>query len=274
MQSRDLATSLYKEGDLSGAIEAQIAWVRNQPADMGARLFLFELLSFDGQWERAERQGQALLTNDLESDAAIGFYLKCLQSETKRSLAYRGGAPPRVLGPLSTSMQLRLEALGKRDAAEASQLIAQAETLEAAADKPARLLNSMPVKHLRDGDDLLGPILEVFAQGEYFWIDINHVHLLETSPPKYARDLLWLPARLETESESGNVFLPMIYHESSANPDVALRLGRATDWAEEPVSHLSRGIGLKEWYLDGRDALPLLDWRTLAMADDPTGPAT
>lgn len=276
MQSRDLATSLYREGKLAEAIEAQVAWVRSNPTDVGARLFLFELLAFDGQWERAQRQAQALLTNDAESDAAVGFYQKCLASESKRATAFQGGASPRVLGPLSDSMTLRLEALRANEETQ-RHLILQALELESGRAKPTWVLNGESFRDLHDGDDLLGPVLEVFAQGEYFWIDIQSVQLLETEPPRYPRDLIWLPARLETATESGNVFLPMIYHGSSVDEDVSLRLGRATDWTDgsNGGAAVFRGLGLKEWYLDGDEALPLVEFRSLSQATaEPCEPAS
>lgn len=265
MQARDLATTLYREGKLPEAITAQIDWVRNNPADIGARLFLFELLAFDGQWDRALRQAQALLTNNAESDTAVGFYQKCIAAEQKRTAAFQGGPPPRVLGERTDAIQMRIDALTK-DVESQAELVHRAEDLESARSPKAWALNGQPVTSLRDGDDLLGPVLEVFAQGEYFWIDINEVHVLETDLPRFPRDLIWLPARLETATESGNVFLPMIYHGSAGHPDQNLRLGRATDWTPADGGTICRGIGLKEWFLDHQESLPLLEVRTLLQA--------
>lgn len=262
MPARDQATSLYREGKLTQAITAQIDWVRNNPADVGARLFLFELLAFDGQWDRAQRQAQALLTNNAESDTAVGFYQKCVAAELKRTAALEGGPPPRVLGERTESVQLRIDALAKAGEAQAG-LLRQAEALESAREPKTWGLNGQTVTSLRDGDDLLGPLLEVFAQGEYFWIDTFEVQLLEAQSPRFPRDLIWLPARLETATESGNVFLPMIYHGSAAHEDLSLRLGRATDWTPDDGMSPCRGLGLKEWFLNQQESLPLLEVRTL-----------
>jgi len=262
MQTRDLATTLYREGKLPEAIAAQIEWVRNNPADVGARLFLFELLAFDGQWERALRQSQALLTNNAESDTAVGFYQKCVAAELKRKAAFQGGPPPRVLGEPTDAIRLRIDALAKTSERQ-SELVIQAEALESAPVPKTWLVNGRPVTSLRDGDDLLGPVLEVFAQGEYFWININEVYLLESDPPRFPRDLLWLPARLETATESGNVFLPLIYHGSAAHQDHTLRLGRATDWTPVEGRTPCRGLGLKEWFLNHQESLPLVEVRSL-----------
>lgn len=268
MQSREIASSLYREGKLAEAIEAQMEWLRSNPSDIGARLFLFELLAFDGQWDRAQRQALALQTNDAESDAAVGLYQKCLLSEGKRALVYQGLEQPRVLDPLTDSLKIRMEAF-LADPEMQAQLIRQALELEFNRENLNMVLNGEHIKSLYDGDDVLGPILEVFAQGEYFWIDIQSVQLLETETPKYPRDLIWLPARLETATESGNVFLPMIYYGSSADEDVSFRLGRSTDWLEIGSS-FNRGIGLKEWYVDDVKGIPLIDFRSLELASAPS----
>jgi protein involved in temperature-dependent protein secretion len=61
----------------------------------------------------------------------------------------------------------------------------------------------------------------------------------------------------------------MIYHGSSADEDVSLRLGRSTDWTEIG-SLFNRGIGLKEWYVDDVKAIPLIDFRSLELASAPS----
>ena len=50
------ARELYAAGRLDSAIETLGAELRNAPADATRRTFLFELLSFAGQYDRAEKQ--------------------------------------------------------------------------------------------------------------------------------------------------------------------------------------------------------------------------
>lgn len=261
MDQRQLATDCYFQGRLAEAVEAQLGWVRDHPMDVGARLFLIELFSFSGEWDRAERQLNALLSNQAEADVAVDLYLKCLASERKRAMAMEGGQPPTVLGKVTEAMQWRIEALKHQGLARAEAL-EKAVGLEKSAEpaKPFQL-NGQSFLASRDGDDLLGPVLEVFAQGEYFWVDINQVQLISAEKPKYPRDLIWLPARIEMENEAGNVLLPLIYAGSSGLSDQELRLGRATDWQSEVESGLLRGQGQKEWFFDAETAVAVVQWR-------------
>jgi type VI secretion system protein ImpE len=50
------ASELFKTGMLSDAIAAQVQEVKSHPADHGRRLFLFELLAFAGDLDRARKQ--------------------------------------------------------------------------------------------------------------------------------------------------------------------------------------------------------------------------
>src|SRR4051794_19670600 len=47
------AGELFRAGQLTKAIEAQLQEVRSAPADKAKRFFLFELLSFAGDFDRA-----------------------------------------------------------------------------------------------------------------------------------------------------------------------------------------------------------------------------
>jgi type VI secretion system protein ImpE len=48
-----IANDLFREGRLEAAIAQQTEEVKNKPADVTARIFLFELLCFAGNYERA-----------------------------------------------------------------------------------------------------------------------------------------------------------------------------------------------------------------------------
>jgi type VI secretion system protein ImpE len=259
------AAELYKAGQLQPAIEAQIKEVKANPADQGKRLFLFELLAFAGDLERAQRQVDAVRYDDVGLEAAVQNYRRILEAEQARRKLFREGLEPKFLQPPPPHVLLRLEAVKHlRDGpqAAAAELLAQA----AEAAPPLRgLLNDKPFAALRDCDDLFGPVLEVFAQGLYYWVPLEQVATLAMNAPKFPRDLLWFPARLEVrDGPTGEVFLPALYPGSHGHPDDQVKLGRATDWQSAGGGPVL-GQGAREFLVED-DAVRLLEWRQLQMA--------
>lgn len=260
------AKQLFTAGKLREAIDAQIAVVKTKPGDQSSRLFLFELMAFAGEFDRAQRQIDALRYDDIELESGLDSYRKLLASEVIRKRVFKDGLQPKFLGlgdgPPPEHMLLRVDAINKLIAGEnsaAAELLAQA----AEATPPAvGTLNEKPFELFRDADDLLGPVIEVMAKGEYFWISLEAVDVIALNPPRFPRDLIWAPARLETQAgESGEIFLPALYPLSYEQADDAVKLGRSTDWREIPDGPVL-GAGLKTYLVDD-DAIPLLDWREL-----------
>jgi type VI secretion system protein ImpE len=265
-QSGQTAAQLFQQGRLDDAIFAQTNEVKENPADPARRLFLFELLTFAGQFERAEKQLGAVQYNDMERDAAVATFRRVLAAEQERRALYGQGRRPRFLGPVPEHAELRLKALDalrEGRAADAAQLVSQAHEKM---PEVSGLLNQKPFKLLCDCDDVFGSILEVVSgTGAYFWVPLEQVDLLLLAEPKYPRDLLWIQAHLEIkDGPSGDVFLPATYPGTWQASEDAIRLGRATDW-QEVTPELVRGIGSRLFLVD-EEALPLLDWRELQIA--------
>src|SRR5689334_9834599 len=61
----------YRAGHLQEALAAATADVKSHPADTTRRGFLCELLCFAGDWERADRQLDALAQQDPEAMVGI-----------------------------------------------------------------------------------------------------------------------------------------------------------------------------------------------------------
>ncbi len=123
-------------------------------------------------------------------------------------------------------------------------------------------LNDKTYESLRDADDLFGTVLEVMAQGNYYWVPLEQVETLSMNPPRYPRDLYWFPARLSLKKgPSGEVFLPALYPGSHAHPDELVRLGRKTEWRGEEGGPVI-GAGLRLFAAD-EEAIPLLEFRNL-----------
>lgn len=266
------ATEHYKAGRLPEAIEAQTLEVKADPANHGKRLFLFELLAFAGEWERARRQIDAVKYDDVHLDTAVSAYRALIDAEAARRRLFQDGAPPTFLAEPPEHVRLRLQALDLLRAGQGT----EAATVLARADQTGPpvigALNGKPFPHLRDTDDRFGTVLEVLAHGIYYWVPLEQVETITSNPPRFPRDLIWLPARLEMNGAAGDVFLPTRYPGSEQHADPAVRLGRMSDWqgAEgEPV----RGVGLRT-FLVGDDPVPLLAWRQWQRTPDTeTNPA-
>jgi type VI secretion system protein ImpE len=254
------ATELYQSGKLAEAITAQTAEVKTDPVNQGKRLFLFELHAFNGDLDRARRQLDAVTSSDVAIVAAFQQYKLLLDAEQQRRDFFAKGKSPGFFAPGPEHMRLRLEAVEKLrlgHVAEAVELIRQAD----AATPPLKgTLNGKPFEHLRDADDLFGPILEVLARGNYYWVPLDQVAALAANVPRYPRDLLWLPARMTlADGQEGEIFIPALYHDSQAAADETLKLGRGTDWKQTPGGPVV-GVGART-YLVGEEAIDLREWR-------------
>jgi type VI secretion system protein ImpE len=261
------ASELFKQGQLPEAIQAQIGEVKANPGDHAKRLFLFELLAFAGDLDRARKQIDVIKYNELERDAAVAGYRRLLDAEQARHNLFVGGVAPRFFSdkvPRHAELRLQaVQALRDKRPDEAAELLRQAQD---ATPSVKGTLNGKPFEGLRDCDDLFGGVLEGMAQGQYFWVPLEEVESLALNPPRYPRDLIWFPARLELRQRGmGEVFLPALYPGAYQETDPELKLGRRTEFSETaPV--LGKGARL---FLAGDDPAPLLEWRELVI-DEPT----
>ena len=253
------ARESYLAGRLQDAVAAQIQAVKAQPTDQAKRLFLFELLCFTGELDRARRQIEAIQYGDTPLDLAVMTYRKLLDAEQTRRDLFAQGLAPGFFGDPSEHLRLRLEAVNRL---RENRLEEAAETLARANEAIPAVrgqLNGRSFASLRDAEDLFAGVLEVMAHGRYFWVGMEQVRLLTMNPPRFPRDLLFIPAHLELEDEQGDIFLPALYPGSHEHADDQVKLGRMTDW-KDLGSGLTQGLGLHTYLIDD-DAISLLEWR-------------
>lgn len=232
------AIELYQAGQLQDAIDTLGVELRNDPLDARRRTFLFELLCFAGQYDRAEKQLDVLSAES--KDAAMG------------ALVYR-----------SALHAQRLRA-AKFDAGDVSYG-------SAPSDRMTGTINGRPFSRLRDADPRLGARLEVFAAGQYMWLPFEHIASIETQPPQRLRDLLWLPAIVRTAPsfrgmDLGELLLPALTPFACEDESDAVRLGRITEWVEFE-SGLEVPVGRKLLIADDEE-YSLLDVRELIIHAD------
>jgi type VI secretion system protein ImpE len=223
---------LFREGRLREAIQAAGAELRDDPANGPKRTFLFEMLCFAGEYERAGKQLDILAQENKNAGMGALIYQAALHAEKIRQKMLETGDHP---GP-----------------AEARVLAAK--------------INGQACGTIEDADPRIGPRIEVFAAGDYLWISFEHIASIEIEPPRRLRDLLWTPALLRTGpafrgKELGEVLLPAIAAGSWRHADDAVRLGRATVW-EKTNDGIERPLGQKMLLVDGEE-FPFLEVRTL-----------
>lgn len=225
---------LYKAGELGQAIKALGEELRSQPLDAKRRTFLFELLCFAGEYDRAEKQLDVLESQNPKSSMGILMYRSAIHAERTRREMFEKGAFP-------------LESVNN-----------------AATD--GGTFNDEPFKMLADADPRIGDHLEVFIAGGYTWVPTKYVEHLEIEPPTTLRDLLWARARIQASpafrlQDLGEVLLPVISPLSYLSTDDAVRLGRTSVWEDLPDGS-EYPLGQKVLLVDGEE-IPILEARSI-----------
>jgi type VI secretion system protein ImpE len=227
--------ALMEAGRLEDAVSQLSDEVRSRPTDRQGRTFLFELLCFAGESDRAERQLDVLgqQGGDPETGLGLRLYRGLLAAERSRSRLFSEGVRPRFLSEVPPAVELHLQALGAvREGRfeNARALLDRADWLRT----PARgTAGGLAFEEICDADDLLRPVLEVFTPAGYFWVPWEQIQDLEVAPPQNLRDLLWAPAKLATrDGQPAEVFLPNLYQGSACHAEGLVRLGHKTDWLD------------------------------------------
>ena len=78
------ALALYRAGQLKPAIDALGVELKKQPLDTRRRTFLFELLCFAGEYDRAAKQLDVLSDASAEAAAGAMLYRSALHAERTR----------------------------------------------------------------------------------------------------------------------------------------------------------------------------------------------
>jgi type VI secretion system protein ImpE len=236
------ADELFKAGQLQEAISAQTAAVKKSPTDVDARYMLFVLLCFAGELERADKALDVLANQDQKIQTGTLVYHQLLASEWERRKVYEDNTSPVLPPDAPAYASLRIEALtclraGDADAAERK----LDEAVELTPECHGKL-NGEAFEALRDYDDVLGSVFEIFAGGRYIWMPISQVRSMQFSEPETALDTLWRQVKLEdSDGVVADVHLPVLYQPSYGHDHDAVKLGRMTDWQER--GELYAGVG-------------------------------
>ena len=253
------AKQFFDEGNLAGAIAAVTEEVKAKAVDTKRRTFLFELLCFAGDLERAGRQLDVIAQQDAMAEPAVQVYRNVLHAEGQRRRLFSDGLKPEFLLDPPDYVRLHLEAVNRlreNNGADAKALLDKSES----ARQPLRgQVDGTAFEGFRDCDDLLGPFLELLVLRDYVWVPFEQIREIDIPAPERPRDLLWGPARLVlSNGEERRGYVPVIYYGSHRESDDKLKLGRLTNWVSSddgPI--LGRGQRLLLAGEEGRSFLEI-----------------
>lgn len=262
-----------RAGKLDEALADLQAQVKKAPADPRLRVFLFQLLSVKGQWERAGTQLEVAGQLDAGNMEMVRAYSAVLPCERLRTSVFAGDKTPLLFGEPAPWMALLVEAL--RLTAEGK--FAEGRTLRDKAFEEAptttgtltargagETTDERPFAWIADADPRLGPMLEGIVNGRYYWIPFSRIRELSFEAPADLRDVAWTPA-LVTFANGGETvaFVPTRYPGSEAASDPAIVTARSTIWNEREAETFL-GLGQRVFATDGGEHA-LMDVRRIRL---------
>src|SRR6476620_2133823 len=148
------ARQLFQAGQLDEAIETLGVEVRDNPTDVQRRAFLFELLCFAGNFDRAEKQLSALGRGTQHAEMGALLYHAAIHADRLRQKMFEDSSfPTTAAGPVGGT------------------------------------LNGRPFTSISDADPRIGPRLEVFSGGQYIWLPFQNLQSVRMEAPARLRDL-------------------------------------------------------------------------------------
>ncbi len=293
------ARALLRAEGPRAALERLKLEVRKAPRDARLRTFLFQLFCVFAEWDRALNQltvANELTGIDPANPLALPMaqmaeaYRAAIRCEMLRERVFSGTRTPTILGQPEPWMSQLIEAnrvlatagadeaarrraAELRDAAfEAAPAAAGFLTLglpasasstadgDTAASAKKTNAEQKPFAWIADADQRLGPMLEAFIEGKYYWLPFTRLARLDIEAPADLRDHVWMPAHF-TWANGGEAhgFIPTRYPGSAAA--AATEAGEALAWSRRTEWLPAGAGGGDDWFLG-------LGQRMLATDDD------
>ena len=255
------AEDCLKQGDLEGALKQLQDQVKKQPENAEFRVFLFQLLSVMGQWDRALTQLKVAGELDDGTLAMVSMYKQVLACEKVREEVFAGEKEPIIFGKPNEWIALLIQALkltAQSENAKSQQLRTQAFE---AAPTTSGSINDQPFEWIADSDPRLGPVMEAIVDGRYLWVPIDNIKAITIEEPTDLRDVIWLPAHFTWNNEGESYGLIPTRYPLSYQQDPSFALSRKTEW-HDCGDDLFLGTGQRIWSTDA-DEYPAMDVRTI-----------
>ncbi len=265
----DASKSLAAEQSLiSGNVAEALAKlqekIRSDPSNPKLRVFLFQLLSVTGDWDRALTQLNVAAEMDAGNLAMAQVYREALKCEALRTDVFAGRRSPLVFGEPENWIALLFESLrvaGEGRAEAARDLRNRAFE---AAPTTAGALDGQRFEWLADADTRIGPMLEAIVLGRYYWIPFHRIHKIQIEAPTDLRDFVWTAVHFTWANGGESVGLvPTRYPASEKSDDSAIRLARRTEWVDAGADCYC-GLGQRMFATDAGEHA-LLDTRLIVL---------
>jgi type VI secretion system protein ImpE len=257
------AEELLKEGRIDEALKVLQKVVREDPANAKPRIFLFQLLSVLGDWQRANTQLQVLSQMDSDSMMLARIFEPILLCEAFRAEVFAGKRTPVVFGQPPEWVSFLVQAMKNFGHGEFKAGAELREKAFDAAPPSEGKINEKSFEWIADADERLGPVLEVILEGHYYWVPFCRIRQVFIESVTDLRDLIWAPAQFLWENggqAAGHI--PTRYPGTEQSADSKLRLAAQTEWIEKDGVHL--GLGQRILATDA-DEYPLLEIRKIEL---------
>jgi type VI secretion system protein ImpE len=256
------SAELVQAGRLEEGLSALQQEIREKPEDTRLRIFLFQLDCIFGRLDKALVQLQAISSLSADTLLLAQIFRPVIACELLRRESFAGKRTPLIFGEpmewVGLMVQANQMAASKEYAAAASLRVKAFEAAPASTGK----INDEPFEWIADADSRLGPIVEVFMDGKYYWIPFCRIQKIEMEKPADMRDLVWMPAQFTwTNGGSAPGHIPARYPDTESCADGLLRLGRRTEWQEHP-GETFLGLGQRVFATDSGEH-PLLGCRSI-----------
>ena len=258
------AEDSLRAGNLDQSFQLLQDQVRDDPSNVKNRIFIFQVMLIQGQWERALNQLNVACEMDAATLLMAQTYREAIQCEVFRGKVFSGELLPLIFGKPEQWLALLIEALkliANEQYDSAAKLRDEAFEL---APVTTGSINGEKFEWIADADTRLGPVLEVIVNGQYYWVPFNRIKSIIIDEPEDLRDSVWLPAQF-TWANAGQAvgFIPTRYSGSERAESETIRLAKSTEW-RDCGGETYLGTGQRMLATDNNE-YPLMDVREILL---------
>ncbi len=239
----------FTTSNLAQEVERISAAVRAQPLESSHRLAMAQLRLLRGEYSKALQQLQLACQFDADLMPEAQLIRMLVRSEQVREAVFAGKIMPDLLAVSPAWLENMINSFKESEGKAAAM---RREALSEAPASKGVFGDSSPFEWIADGDERLGPVIEVMFGGSYYWIPFDMVVSLRVTPPQRAMDLVWAPVELELNGHPPRIaFMPSRYPLFPGEEyDETLLADAETVW-HQSSDGLWRGYGRRVWYVDG-----------------------